>query len=97
MTVEYRTWTSVAGLPFEVEDGWLPVTRHLERQRPDLGPVATWEGDSLVLVLAAEHPDAATAAEQAALVVSDALHACGLTDRFATVFRVDAVSAAVAA
>ncbi|HEX5309841.1 MAG TPA: hypothetical protein VFW38_12265 [Solirubrobacteraceae bacterium] len=95
--MEYRTWTSVADLPLKIEDSWLPLTRYLERRHPQLGPVATWEGDALVLILAEDQPDPATAAERAATLISEALHACGLADRFPTVFQVEAVSAAVAA
>jgi hypothetical protein len=91
MIVEYRTWTSVANVPFGDESIWLPLTRHLEREHPELGPVATWEDDAstIVLLLADDQPDPATAAENAARVVSDALHASGLADRFPTVFQVE--------
>jgi hypothetical protein len=91
MSVEYRIWTSVANMPFGDESRWLALTRYLEREHPELGPVATWEDDAstIVLVLADDQPDPATAAENAARVVSDALHACGLADRFPTVFQVE--------
>lgn len=91
MSVEYRTWTSVANMPFENEAIWLPLTRHLESEHPELGPVATWEEDAstLVLVLADDQPDPASAAESATRVISDALHACRLADRFPTVFQVE--------
>ena len=97
MSVEYRTWTSVADLPFEDEASWLPLTDYLEREHDDLGPVATWEDTAIVLILADDQPDTATAAEQAACVVSEALHATGLGDRFPTVFQVESADEPVVA
>jgi hypothetical protein len=88
MIVEYRTWTSVADVPFSDESKWLPLTRYLDREYPDLGPVATWEEKAIVLILADDEPDPATAAEKATRVVSEALHAAGLADRFPTVYEV---------
>jgi hypothetical protein len=94
MTVEYRTWTSVANVPFDAESKWLSLTNHLERKHPELGPIATWEDDTttIVLILASDEPDPATAAQNAARVVSDALHAANLADRFPTVFQVEPAS-----
>jgi hypothetical protein len=89
MIVEYRTCTSVANVPFSDESKWLPLTRYLDREYPDLGPVATWEEDAIVLILADDEPDPATAAEKAARIVSEALHATGLADRFPTVYQVE--------
>jgi hypothetical protein len=89
MIVEYRTWTSVADVPFNDESKWLPLTRYLDREYPDLGPIATWEKTAIVLILADDEPDPATAAEKAARVVSEALHATGLADRFPTVYQVE--------
>jgi hypothetical protein len=99
MIMEYRTWTSVANVPFADEATWLPLTRHLEREYSELGLVATWEEDTstIVLVLADDQPDPASAAESAARVVSDALHATGLADRFPTVFQVEPATDTVAA
>jgi hypothetical protein len=94
MIMEYRTWTSVANVPFGDESKWLPLTRHLEREHPELGPVATWEDNAsaIVLILANDEPDPATAAENAARVVSEALHVAGLADRFPSVIQVEAAA-----
>jgi hypothetical protein len=89
MIVEYRTWTSVADVPFSDESKWLPLTRYLDREYPNLGPVATWKEKAIVLILADDEPDPATAAEKAARVVSEALHAVGLADRFPMVYEVE--------
>ncbi|HYM46603.1 MAG TPA: hypothetical protein VES65_10665 [Solirubrobacteraceae bacterium] len=67
----------------------MSLTRYLEREHPELGPVATWDETAIVLILANDEPDRASAAENAARVVSDALHATGLADRFPTVFQVE--------
>lgn len=95
MIVEYRTWTSVADMPFNDEPKWLPLINYLEHKHSDLGPIASWEeGNKIVLILANDEPDPATAAENAAHVVSEALHAAGLADRFPTVFEVEQVTEA---
>ena len=95
MMMEYRTWTSVADMPFNDEPKWLPFTDYLEHEYSDLGPVASWEeGNKIVLILANDAPDPATAAENAARIISEALHATGLADRFPTVFEVEQVSKA---
>lgn len=91
--MEYRTWTSVADMPFNDEPKWLPLTDYLERKYSDLGPIASWEdGNKIVLILANDEPDPATAAENAARIISEALHASGLADRFPTVFEVEQVT-----
>ena len=90
MIMEYRTWTSVADVPFSDESMWLPLIRHLDRTYPELGPIASWDDETtMVFILANDEPDPATAAENAARVVSEALHATGLADRFPTVFEVE--------
>lgn len=95
--MEYRTYTSVADVPFSEESKWLPLTRYLDREYADLGPVATWEENAIVLILADDEPDPATAAEKAARVVSEALHATGLADRFPTVYEVESATDEIAA
>jgi hypothetical protein len=50
-----------------------------------------------VLILADDEPDPATAAEKATRVVSEALHATGLADRFPTVYEVEPATEDVAA
>ncbi len=93
MIVEYRTWTSVADMPFRDEPKWLPLTNYLERAYAELGPIASWDDEeTIVLILANDEPDPATAAENAAHIVSEALHATGLADRFPTVFEVEPVT-----
>ena len=88
--MEYRVWTSVANMPFSDESMWLPFLSHLESEHDELGPIATWEdeGSTIVVITADDQPDPATAAESAARVISDALHASHLADRFPTVFQV---------
>jgi hypothetical protein len=99
MIMEYRIWISVADVPFSDESKWMPLTEHLERAHPELGPVASWEDDwtTIVLILANDEPDPATAAENAARIVSEALHAAGLADHFPTVYQVEPATDLVAA
>jgi hypothetical protein len=94
--MEYRTgplWDA----PFSDESMWMPLTEYLEHEHPDLGPFATWEDTAIVLILADDEPDPATAAEKAARIVSEALHVTGLTDRFPTVYQVEPVTDGVSA
>jgi hypothetical protein len=99
LIVEYRTWTSVANVPFSDESMWMALSRYLDKNYPELGPVGSWEDDwtTIVFVLANDEPDPATAAENAARVVSEALHATGLADRFPTVYEVELVTELVPA
>jgi hypothetical protein len=98
MIVEYRTWTSVADMPFCDEPKWLPLIRHLEDEYSELGPIASWDNaTTMVFILASDEPDPAKAAENAAHVVSDALHATGLADHFPTVFQVEPATDLIAA
>jgi hypothetical protein len=88
--VEYRTWISLADMPFRDEDVWLPLTDHLEREYSQFGPIASWDdATTMVLILAHDDPDPAAAAEHATRVVSDSLHATGLGTRFPTVFQIE--------
>jgi hypothetical protein len=99
MIMEYRTWTSVANVPFSDEPKWLALSRYLDENYAELGPVGSWEDDwtTIVFILANDEPDPATAAENAARIVSEALHATGLADRFPTVHEVELVTELVPA
>lgn len=98
MKMEYRVWISIANMPFRQEALWLPLVEHLETKHPELGPIASWDDDmTMVLVLAAHHADRAAAADLAAGVVNDALHAAGLIDRSPTVLRVEPTNTTLAA
>jgi hypothetical protein len=99
MMMEYRTWTSVANVPFSDESMWMALSRYLDKNYPELGPVGSWEDDwtTIVFILSNDEPDPATAAENAARIVSEALHATGLADRFPTVYEVELVTELVPA
>jgi hypothetical protein len=97
MSVEYRTWTSIADLPFDDEAAWLPLTRQIEQSHPELGPVVTWDDTALVVILADDQPDPAAAAEQAAKIINDALRTSSLGNRVPKVFQVEAANAVAAA
>ncbi|HUB35782.1 MAG TPA: hypothetical protein VL972_03090 [Solirubrobacteraceae bacterium] len=89
--MEYRSWIAVADVPFSDEPTWMRLAEHLERAHPEFGPVASWEDDgtTIVFILANDEPDRATAAANAARVVSEALHTAGLADRFPEVCCVE--------
>ncbi len=92
MTMEYRTWTAIDDLPFADESGWLPFTRHLEQTHPELGPVASWDDETtIVIILADDYPNRAAAAEGAVSVVEESLRATHLSDRLPRVLEVEAV------
>jgi hypothetical protein len=98
MIMEYRTWTSIAEMPFGDERRWLAVMEHLEREHEELGPIASWDDETtMVIVLARDEPDEATAARHAAGIVSDALLASRIPDRSVSVIRVEPATDAIAA
>jgi hypothetical protein len=90
MIVEYRIWISLADMPFREERKWLPLTEHLEREHPEFGPIASWDDEkTMVLTLAHDEPDRASAAESATRVLSSALRATDLADHLPVVFEVE--------
>ena len=98
MVMEYRSWTAIADLPFADESKWLPFTRHLERAHPELGPVASWDDETtMVIVLADDHPDRASAAARATTVIGESLRATQLSDRLPRVLEVEATETQQAA
>ncbi|HYM56301.1 MAG TPA: hypothetical protein VES97_13135 [Solirubrobacteraceae bacterium] len=96
--MEYRVWIVVADMPFRDEAKWLPLVERLERERPEFGPVASWDDEAtMVLTLAHDEPDRAAAAESATRVVGEALRATALADHFPVVFRVEPAADLIAA
>lgn len=95
MIMEQRTRTRITSFPhWDAEPEWQPFIAYLEREHPELGPVLSWDGPDVgVVVLADDQPDAATAAETAAHVIADALRHAGLGDRFASVEDVEPADA----
>ncbi|MDP2712561.1 MAG: hypothetical protein Q8O56_15200 [Solirubrobacteraceae bacterium] len=41
----HRVWTTITNLPFDDEARWAPLISTLEHDRPDLGPVISFEAD----------------------------------------------------
>ncbi len=70
-------WVKVPSLPHTEEWAVNAIVDALEKLHGDLGPVLTWEGDTMVVVLAAEKPDFAAAATTAIEAVRDALRDTG--------------------
>lgn len=96
--MEHRVWISVPNMPFEREAQWLPLIEHLEQKHDGLGPVASWDDETtMVIVLAAETADGAAAAELAMSVVREALRAVALFERVPSVSRVQPVFGSLAA
>lgn len=78
MTMEYRAWISIPGLPHD-GDTWEPVIEALERDHDELGPVIAWsDTDIATIVMSTDTIDEATAAATMTAAVSEALHAAGL-------------------
>jgi hypothetical protein len=98
MRVEYRSWIALDNMPFADESLWLPFMRHIERTFTELGPIASWDDDStMVVVLADDQSDPATAAECATRTVSETLRATNLSDRVPRVLEVEPVDDRLAA
>jgi hypothetical protein len=98
MSMEYRIWMSITNMPLSQESKWLPLMTHLEHHHAELGPVASWDDDTtMVLTIAADEPDRAAAANLAMRVASDALHATSLGEFFPSIFQIEPATDLIAA
>jgi 2C-methyl-D-erythritol 2,4-cyclodiphosphate synthase len=86
---EFRAIITVAGLPVEDEARWGRLATVLDRDHAEFGPVLSWDGGNLQVVLATEAPKAAQAAAELRSVVSNALAVAGLADVSATAVEVE--------
>lgn len=76
MTMEFRVWITVTGLPFAHEDLWEPVINRLEHDHSELGPVIGWDDEHRArFVVSLDADDFAHAASVAEAAISDALRA----------------------
>ncbi len=80
MTMDYRAWIEVPGLPYSSEAEHERLFRALLERHLDLGPVMGWtdDGDATRVVLSAPGPNQDAAAEKMVAAVADSLRACGL-------------------
>jgi hypothetical protein len=93
MTVDYRTWITVARLPHEEEAMWLPLIGRLEMTQASLGPVISWEDDTTAqIVLSFKAESESDAAARAVGILVEALQAVGLGDRFPKVIDVEPIA-----
>lgn len=79
--MELRAWITVPGLPFDRDDAWVPVIKHLE-QRNDYGAVIGWTDEGAQFVLSTDADDPAHAADILTHAVTDALRATGHGDLY---------------
>lgn len=90
MSMEYRTWITVADMPVENEALWLPLIERLEHDEPELGPVVSWVDErTMQVVFALDGDSRSAAATDAVTVLGEALRAVGLGDRFPAAIEVE--------
>lgn len=92
MTMEYRAFVSIPGLPFAAEDLWEPLIEHLQSVHGAYGPVIAWDDDIAEVVLSMAAPSEAIAARDMYAVVADSLRAQGLKRLYPSAIRVEHVS-----
>lgn len=80
--MEYRARIAVPDLPVEDEPRWGPLIDHLEAEFGGFGPVLSWEGDSMLVVMSTETNDRSTAARTLFDAVADSLSSVGLVDYY---------------
>lgn len=98
MSMDYRIWIAISEMPFKREERWLPVMAHLESRHPSLGPVASWDDAStMIVVLSGEASNQASAAKICREAVNDALRATVDSDRVPSVIRIDSLTDSLAA
>ena len=96
MTMVYRAWINVPGLPVEQEDVWLPVIEHLERHPDDFGAVIGWESaDVAQFVMSTSSTGEADAAQVMFDAVCVALGEHGPAGSYPTSIEVETVVTAV--
>jgi C-terminal processing protease CtpA/Prc len=78
MSMEYRGWITIPGIPAAAEGAWMAIMDHLQEHSGGLGPVASWDDrDAMTVVLAVEADTPATAAGVMVGEVVGALAATG--------------------
>ena len=78
MSMEYRAFVTVPGLPFSQDAKWEPFIEALESVHGDLGPVLSWERGEATVMLATDAAEGAEAASTVVRAVADGLLAAGL-------------------
>jgi hypothetical protein len=88
--MEYRARIEVPGLPVEDEARWGPLADRLETDFGRFGPVLSWEGRSVLIVMSTEATDRSTAARDLFDAVAECLSSVGLSDSYPVSVEVEA-------
>ncbi len=80
--MEYRARITVPDLPVGEESQWGPLIEHLESRFGRFGPVLSWQGRSVLVVMATEAGDRNAAARALFDAVAESLSAVGLADHY---------------
>jgi hypothetical protein len=80
MSMEYRSWIEVPGLPYAEEAGHERLFEVLLRDNVDLGPVMSWsdDGNVTLIVLTTDSKSQAAAVAEMTKAVAQALVSSGL-------------------
>jgi hypothetical protein len=94
MSMEYRIFVEIPGVPLADEASWERLIGWLERNHGDLGPVISWDDSTTArITVATDAEDAAAAAEIASGAVSRALHATDLGALYPRAIEIEPVQA----
>ena len=88
--MEYSARIEVPGLPVEDEARWGPLADRLEADFGQFGPVLSWEGMSVLVVMSTEATDRSTAARDLFDAVAECLSSVGLSDFYPVSVEVEA-------
>jgi hypothetical protein len=95
MSMEYRSWIEIPGLPYSHEADHERLFETLLESHLDLGPVMSWtdDGDATLVVLSADAKTQISAAARMTAAVADALRSSGLGHLTPAASNVEAVPA----
>lgn len=78
MTMEFRAFIAVPGLPVDDESTWEPFIERLERELDGLGPVIGWVDGHAEVVVSTTADDESAAATELYAAVAGQMRAAGL-------------------
>ena len=94
MSMEYRIFVQIPGVPLADEALWERLIAWLEHNHGDLGPVISWDDSTTArITVATDAQDAAAAAEIASGAVARALHATDLGALYRRAIEIEPVEA----
>lgn len=91
--MEYRLYIRVPDLPFEEEKRWQPFADLLNADFAEYGPVISWSGSDIEVIIALVARDQAAAVHSGVGVIGQALRRVGRGDLYPHRVEVEEVNA----